>query len=247
MLKGTKARSDSKPGTVDRQIELQRYDEETILATINHVKAGYRIDEGRIFLTGWSAGNYAVLWTGLSHPEIFRALAVRQGNFNVKFVAPLESRLSSQQQVMVFCGQIDLLRSQSAECIRWLKGHGVTVFADEILGAHRRDPGLAYRYFEGVSQGDPWLVVRWEPSWAGNPLTVRLWAKSDPPAQKVEWTLGDGQVSEGATLTHTYGSGGSYDLTVRATFAKKNQVERHLRIAVAPAASPASAPQVVRP
>ena len=75
VLKGTKARTDSKPGTVEQQIELQRYDEETILATVNHIRAGYHIDEGRVFLTGWSAGSYAVLWTGLSHPEIFRALA----------------------------------------------------------------------------------------------------------------------------------------------------------------------------
>jgi poly(3-hydroxybutyrate) depolymerase len=241
VLRGTKARGDAKPATVEQQIEMQRYDEETILATINHVKAGYRIDEGQVFLTGWSAGSYAVLWTGLSHPEIFRALAVRQGNFNAKFIAPLESKLNIEQQVMVFYGQIDLLRSQAEECIRWLKGHGVAVFSDEIMGAHRRDPGLAYLFFEGISRGEPWLVVRWEPSWAGNPLTVRLWARTDPAAQRIEWDLGDGQKGEGASLTHTYRAGGTYDLTVRATFAKKRQVERHLRIAVAPAAGRAAA------
>ena len=189
-------------------------------------------------------------WTGLSHPEIFRALAVRQGNFNGKFLAPIEHRLSSQPHVMVFYGQADLLvRSQGEQCIRWLKEHGVSVSADEIAGAHRRDPGLAYRYFESIIQGYSWLVVRWEPGWAGNPLCVRLWAKTDPPTERVEWTLGDGQTFQGPTLTHTYASGGSYDLTVRASFAKKKQVEHHLRIAVAPAAgreTPATQPASAR-
>lgn len=248
VLKGTSARGDAKPRTVEQQIEQQRYDEETILATINHVKAGYSVDEGKIFLTGWSAGNYAVLWTGLSHPEVFRALAVRQGNFDAKFVAPLEHRLNSQQQVMVFHGQVDLLRSQSEQCIRWLKEHGVTVYSDEVLGAHHRVPDPAYRYFDGITRGSPWLVIRWEPSWAGNPLAVRLWAKTDPPTEKIEWTLGDGRTAQGRSLTHTYTSGGSYDLTVRATFAKKQQVERHMHIAVAPAAvRDSSASQPVAP
>lgn len=237
-LKGTRARSDAKRTTVEQQIQLQRQDEETILATVEHVKAGYRVDEGKIFLTGWSAGNYAVLWTGLAHPEVFRALAVRQGNFNAAFLAPIEQRIDTQQQVMVFYGQIDLLRSQAEDCIRWLKGHGLPVLADGTPGAHQRDAASAYRYFEAVARGSPWLVVRWEPSWAGNPLAVHFRAKTDPATEKVEWTLGDGQTAQGLTVTHTYPAGGSYDVTVRATFARKQHAERRLRITVAPAAGP---------
>ena len=245
VLKGTRARTDASPKTVDQQIELQRYDEQTILAAVNHVRAGYRIDEGKVFLTGWSAGNYAVLWTGLNHPEIFRAMAVRQGNFDAKFVTPLESKLSDQQQVMVFYGQVDLLRSQAKNCIRWLKEHGATVFSDEVFGAHHRVPDLAYRYFDGISRGSPWFVARYEPGWAGEPLTVRLWARTDPPTESVEWHLGDGKVARGRSVTHTYARGGTYDVTVRADFGKKATLERRLRVAVAPASvrvAPASQP-----
>jgi len=240
VLKGTRARNDAKPKTVDQQVELQRYDEETILATVNHVKAGYRVDEGKIFLTGWSAGNYAVLWTGLAHPEIFRALAVRQGNFNAAFLAPIAQRIDTQQPVMVFYGQMDLLRSQAQNCIRWLKAHGLPVVADATPGTHQRDAALAYRYFEGVVRRSPWLVIRWEPSWGGNPLAVHFSAKTDPATEKIEWTLGDGETAQGPTVTHTYAAGGSYDVTVRATFARKQQIERRLRITVAPAAAPAA-------
>jgi poly(3-hydroxybutyrate) depolymerase len=247
ILKGTHACSDAKPATVEKQVRLQQYDEQTILATINHVRAGYHIDEGKVFLTGWSAGNYAVLWTGLSHPEVFRALALRQGNFEPKFVAPLKSRLSDQQQVMVFYGQIDLLRPQAENCIRWLKEQGVTVFSDQIYGAHHRVPDLAYRYFDGVSRGSPWFVVRYEPGWAGDPLTVRLRAKTDPATENVEWSLGDGKMVRGRSVTYTYARGGTYDVTVRADFGKKATLERRLSVVVAPASvRAASASQPVR-
>jgi phospholipase/carboxylesterase len=241
VLKGTRARGDARPKTVEQQIQLQRFDEQTILATVNHVRAAYNIDEGKVFLTGWSAGNYAVLWTGLSHPEVFRTLAVRQGNFDPAFVAPLASKLSSQQQVMVFYGQVDLLRSQAESCIRWLKEHGVTVFSDEVFGAHHRVPDLAYRYFDGICKGSPWFVARYQPGWAGQPLTVRLWAKTDPPTESVEWHLGDGQVVRGRSITYSYAQGGTYDVTVRADFGKRNTLERRLQVAVAPASARAAA------
>ncbi len=246
VLKGTSARNDSSAKTVDEQVQRQRFDEQTILATVNHVRAGYRIDEGKVFLTGWSAGSYAVLWTGLSHPEVFRALAVRQGNFDPKFLAPIEDKVGSEHRVMVFFGQVDLLRPQAQACIRWLRERGVNVVADEVPGAHHRVPDLAYRYFEGVSRGEPWLVTRWEPGWAGAPLTVRLWARCDPAAASVEWTLGDGQVAQGPSVTHTYSQGGTYEVTVRATFGKKVRLERRLQVTVAPAAgrqAPASRPK----
>lgn len=243
VLKGTRARTDARPKTVEQQIQLQRFDEQTILATVNHVRAGFSIDEGKIFLTGWSAGNYAVLWTGLSHPEIFRTLAVRQGNFDPAFVAPLASKLSPEQQVMVFYGQMDLLRGQAENCIRWLKEQGVTVYSDEVYGAHHRAPALAYRYFEGICKGSAWLVARYQPGWAGEPLTVRLWARTDPPTEKVEWHLGDGQVARGRSVTHSYAEGGTYEVTVRAAFGKGNMLERRLQVAVAPAASRVAASQ----
>ncbi len=238
VLTGTAARNDSSPKTVDEQIQVQRCDEQTILATVNHVRAGYHIDEGKVFLTGWSAGSYAVLWTGLGHPEVFRALAVRQGNFDAKFLAPIEGKVGGDDRVMVSYGTVDLLRSQALSCIRWLRDRGASVVADEVPGAHHRVPDLAYRYFEGVSRGEVWLIARWEPGWAGAPLTVRLWAKSDPPAQSIEWTLGDGQTAQGPNVTHTYAQGGTYDVTVRATYGKKVRLERRTKVVVAPAAGP---------
>lgn len=248
VLRGTSARGDARPKTVARQIELQRSDELTILAALNHVKAGYHVDESRIFLTGWSAGSYAVLWTGLSHPEIFRALAVRQGNFNARFFEPIEAKINRQQPVVVFYGQIDLLRPQAEACIRWLKEHGMTVFSDEITGPHRRAPEVAYKYFVGIVESCPWLVLRWEPGWAGNPLGARFYAKADPAIHDVQWNFGDGQTATGLTIDHKYVAGGSYKITVRAVAGRKSHIERTMEIAIAPAlAKEAPAPSSSRP
>lgn len=233
-LRGTRARSDSKPKTVAQQIELQRFDEQAILSAVNHVKAGYRVDDSRVFLTGWSAGSYAVLWTGLGHPEVFRALAVRQGNFNPKFLEPLEPRLNRHQPVLVFFGQIDFLRGQAEQCINWLKAHEMTVFGDQVMGSHRRMPQIAYKYFASVVEAYPWLVVRYEPGWAGNPLTARFWAKCDPAPKRVEWVLGDGRTALGDTITHDYASGGTYKVTTRAWIGKQ-PVVREMQISIAPA------------
>ena len=75
-LKGT--RGDFVPAP-EKQISLQRKDEQTILAAVRHVEAAYNVAEDEVFITGWSAGGYAVLFTGLRNPDVFRALALRQG------------------------------------------------------------------------------------------------------------------------------------------------------------------------
>jgi hypothetical protein len=119
------------------------------------------------------------------------------------------------------------------------------VFGDEIIGSHRRAPDVAYKYFMGIMEAYPGLVVRWEPGWAGSPLTARFYAKTDPVVEKVEWDLGDGQTATGVTVEHKYASGGTYKVTVRATFGKKKQVERSVDIVIAPAMvreAPASQP-----
>jgi len=233
-LRGT--RGDITPSPAE-QIRLQRADEQAILAAVNHVKAGYNIAEGKVFLTGWSAGAFAVLWTGLGHPEVFRALAIRQGNFNAAFLKPLEDRLDRHQPVFVFYGQVDPLRSQSQACIRWLRERGMRVFADEVPGAHRRMPEIAWRFFTRVMRNFPWFVVQCEPGWSGEPRTVRFWVKADPPPKSVRWSFGDGGGGSGPTTVHRYEAGGTYQVAVRAVLGKGRQVTRRLRVTVAPASS----------
>jgi len=219
---------------VEKQIELQRSDERTILGVVSHVKAGYSIAEGQVFLTGWSAGGYAVLWTGLKHPEVFRALAIRQGNFDERFLRPIEDLLDRNQPILVFYGQVDFLRAQSRACIDWLRSHGMLVFSDELPGAHRRMPQVAWQFFRRVVRRYPWCVMRYRILEQGNGLTARFWINADPQPQRVRWEFGDGQTGYGTAVEHTYSRGGRYTVCVSAEMGKFGLIERRRSVLLAP-------------
>ena len=93
-LSGTSAAT--KP-PVRKQIARQSEDERRILGTVRHICGAYNISEDRIFLTGWSAGSYAALYTGLRNPQIFRALALQQGNFESGYLAEVAGRIDPHQ------------------------------------------------------------------------------------------------------------------------------------------------------
>ena len=71
-------RGDVPPKPAD-QIALQLQDEKAILSIVRTIQAARAVDPSRIFLTGWSAGGYAVLFTGLRHPDVFRACRCGRG------------------------------------------------------------------------------------------------------------------------------------------------------------------------
>src|SRR5438477_516091 len=73
--------------------------------------------------TGCSAGAYAVMFTGLRHPDVFRALAVRQGNFRECYVEPCIPFLDPHQPVMLMYGNLDTLKDEAEEAITWLQAH----------------------------------------------------------------------------------------------------------------------------
>jgi poly(3-hydroxybutyrate) depolymerase len=134
-LVGTRAPVLCKP---DAQIDLQRQDEQAILEVVDRTKAAYAVAEDRVFLTGWSAGGYAVLFTGLRNPGVFRALAIREGNFDAKYLYPVMDSLDRHQPVLVFFGANDLLKGQAEACIRWLGAQQMNVHRREIASGHVR-------------------------------------------------------------------------------------------------------------
>ena len=77
-------------GDAESQLDKQRADEAVILSVIDAVRASHSVDTKQIFMTGWSAGCYAVLYTGLKHPDIFRAISLAQGNFKPEFFRECE-------------------------------------------------------------------------------------------------------------------------------------------------------------
>ncbi|HSW45016.1 MAG TPA: PHB depolymerase family esterase [Phycisphaerae bacterium] len=194
------------------QIERQMEDERSILAIVRSLRAAWSIDDTRVFLTGWSAGGYAVLFTGLRHPDVFRALCVRQGNFDAAFVEPCVPFLDRFQPVLVMYGQEDLLKDQALGCIDWLRNHGLDPTVLGRPGIHRRDPEPVFSFFARVVRSQPWIrvVIEDDPR---DPMHVRLAARTSFEPARFLWDFGDGEPrSPLASPHHRYGKPGFYDV-----------------------------------
>lgn len=224
-LKGTA--SDQLFPSVHRQIAAQEHDERVILAVVERTKPAFNIDPSRVFLTGWSGGGYAVLYTGLRHPEVFRGLAVHQGNFDERFVEPVKPRLDRHQPVQISWGITDLLKEHAENSLDWLRRNKMAyAIPQELSGHHRLLPEVAYRFFQRCVREYPWIVVTAHASRPDNLMALRFRVKSSPPARAYLWQFGDGDISRAADPEHVYSKPGTYK--VQLTVETKGG-RRHVR------------------
>ena len=198
----------------DRQIALQKRDEKTILALVNHLRGARKIPVDRVFLTGWSAGGYAVLFTGLRNPDVFRVMSVRQGNFDERFLQPAVGKLDPYQPIHILYGAIDPLKDQAEESIDWLRDQRLFVVPEVTTGSHKRHPEEAYAFFVKCVQQYPWVRVRVYDAGHDRPLSTRFSVTASPPVQKYSWDFGDGRKARVASPEHTFGQPGPYDVKV---------------------------------
>lgn len=229
-LRGTKA---DFPPPADKQIRRQREDEATILATVRHVQGSHNISRDRIFLTGWSAGNFAVLYTGLRHPEVFRALAVLQGNFNPAYLGQVAEHIDQFQPVYVLYGSVDILTgTQGKRCVQWLREHDAAVTPEETGGTHQGHPTKAFRFFERVIRKVPWLRIRVFSASGGDTMSVQFKTHASFEPRLYRWEFGDGETSPVATPAHTYAKPGDYTVTLTVETESGRKVRRAVALTV---------------
>ncbi len=217
----------------DKQILRQRADENVILGTVRHIRGGYNIDPTEIFLSGWSAGGFAVLHTGLKHPEIFRALAVIQGNFNAAFLSDVSGQINPYQPVYVIYSPTDVLTGgQAKECIQWLYDENAYVIDGKIPGPHRSHPQLASEFFQRIVAEYPFLQIRAFAADPQDPFTVQFKTRASFRPEFYDWSFGDGAASPVASPEHTYAEAGRYQVTLVATTADGGDVRRSVLIDV---------------
>jgi len=212
-LEGTAAKT---AGISDsgKQIARQRADERTILSVVRAVKASRSIDETQVFLTGWSAGGYAVLYTGLRHPEVFRALAVRQGNFNAAYVEPCVPMLDPYQPIQISYGSGDLLvKEDGLKSVAWLREHGMSPTVLERPGSHRRELAPVFAFFKRVIQKQPWIHLDVQPD-PNEPMQVRFETRATFEPKRYRWDFGDGTGSDEPSPLHRYEAKGTYTVRV---------------------------------
>jgi len=214
----------------EEQIDRQMADEKAILSVVRAVQAARAVDDTRIFLTGWSAGGYAVLFTGLRNPGVLRALSVRQGNFDPAFVEPCVPFLDRFQSVQVLYGESDLLKDQALAAIDWLRNHGMEPTVLSRQGFHRRDPEPVFAFFAQVVRSCPWVrvAVADDPL---DPMRVRFSTRTSFEAARFLWDFGDGQPrSPLATPEHRYDQSGFYDVRLAVWSDKGGPFVRQLRL-----------------
>jgi poly(3-hydroxybutyrate) depolymerase len=219
------------PPPVRRQVELQRDDERRLLSCVRHVRNAYSVAADKVFLTGWSGGGYAVLYTGLKNPDVFRAVAVLQGNFNGEYVGEVGPDIDPFQPVYVLFGSNDILSGRHGKrCVKWLQEHGAGVTAEEIAGVHKNHPKQAYGFFERVVRKVPWLHIRVVAEDPADPLTIRLKTRASFKPHRYKWSFGDGTTSALASPVHTYAREGNYTVTLEAKTPKGKAVRRAVEI-----------------
>lgn len=229
-LKGTRGDFAPRP---QKQIERQQRDEQTILGVVRHVSAGHQIRSDQIFMSGWSAGNFAVLYTGLKHPDLFRALAVLQGNFDPEFLVDLEGKIDPYQPIFVLYGSTDVLTGkQGRQCVQWLYDQGAYAFDYRVAGPHRAHPRRAFDFFSRVVRKVPWLHVRSSVPDRNDPFTVRFSAAGSFTPKVYSWDFGDGEVSPVASPTHTFAKPGQYEIILRCKTPDNRRVKRSINLTI---------------
>jgi uncharacterized membrane protein len=199
---------------------------------VRAVRGAYNISDDRIFIAGWSAGNYAVLYTGLRHPDLFRAVALLQGNFNASFFTDVIDSIDPHQPVLVLYGAEDLLMERDAKrCAEWLEDHGVLHVDSEISGGHQGHPLEACEFFRRVVRTVPWLHIRAIQT-PDDPFTVTFKIRSSFEPTAYRWSFGDGSTSPVATPVHTYATAGTYRVALDAMTAKGKRVRRTVDVEI---------------
>ena len=215
------------PPPAAQQIELQRGDEAAMLGMVRTTKNAYRVAEEQVFMTGWSAAAYDILHTGMGHPDIFRALLIRQGTFDPAFVDVSDRVIDKWQPIKVIYGKTDFLRDQTVACIKWLRDQGQYVEELEVAGTHRRlDPATAWTFFMEVVKKRPWIRVRaWAPD-PHQPRTMRFAFDSVPAARGQKWFFGEGEETFDAQPTHTFSAAGDHTVTVNVDLGGGRKYQR---------------------
>jgi len=214
-----------------KQIDRQLRDEEAILSIVRSISASRSVEPTQVFITGWSAGCYAVLFTGLRHPEIFRGMSLSQGNFDSRFVEPCIPFLDPYQQIQVIYGTTDALKKDSLACIEWLHSQDLKPVVLERPGFHRRDPAPVFEFFTQILRHWPYIRVHARHD-AEDPMRVHFSTRTSLTPVRCQWDFGDQSGTKQAKTTHTYAHPGLYPVRVALWGPNDKRYVRSVRVQV---------------
>lgn len=210
-------------------------DERRILATIRHVQAAYTISDDRIFIYGWAAGAQPAIYTGLRHPELFRAVAVFQPKIGAEALAEARRSVDSHQAVLVYTNATDAIWGHpSGECVTWLRNAGSDVTEDPTGPARRTDGARAVDFFDRVIRSRPWIHIVATPTSPTQSSEFRFQLRASSAPVGLRWRFGDGGEASVAEPVHAYAKPGTYRVEVELRDAQGKTHERTTEITVRP-------------
>jgi poly(3-hydroxybutyrate) depolymerase len=200
--------------------ELVR-DEKATVAVVKEIESHYNINRDAIMISGWSAGAFGAHFIGLHHPEVFRAIVARAGNFNEHLVSDDVALRARHMHVYVFFGEGDLpgFDTMNRDANFWYTVRGFRNFVIRRMpGGHSHNEEEAARYFLNIVNHWPAVHVEASATEGSAPLTVTFRAMvrdpdaSDGRVDSVLWNFGDNTVSAKPEVAHTYTTPGLYNV-----------------------------------
>lgn len=207
-------------------------DEGFLLSALRSIRGAHTIDETRVFLAGSGTGALPALYAGLRHPDIWRAICVRQPSFDAAQLDPCVPFLDPYQPIQVLYARGDLIGKKKAEaCVTWLQDHDLNLTIIEEPGAHRRDPGAVFRFVSEVVRQQPWIRIHLRDD-ARNDMAISLAAKMSFEPKRVRWDFGDGNSSTEWSPSHEFSQPGRYtvNLSVWSSGGKRHARQVEVRI-----------------
>ena len=130
-------------------------DEAAILAIRSAVIREFNVNRKRILLTGFSAGGYAMYYTGLRNPDKFEMLIGRAANSDSRIFEMVDwKNMKRRIPVYLFCGKDDsVMRTHYWRAFRWLRRHGWDKSNSgryDTLGGHIRRPYTTWQIWNKI-------------------------------------------------------------------------------------------------
>ncbi len=207
-------------------------DEGFLLSAVRSIRGAHTIDETRVFVAGNGTGAFPALYVGLRHPDLWRAICVRQPAFDADWLDPCLPFLDPYQPIQVlYCTGDHIGRKKAEACVAWLQDHDLNLTAIEEPGTHRRDPGAVFRFVTQVVRQQPWIRIHVRDH-AENDMAISLVTRTSIEPRRVRWDFGDGTSSTELTPSHEFSRPGRYtvELSVWSSGGKPHVRQVEVRI-----------------